>query len=100
MICLMNPNSVVELAEGIERYMLDTESLSDPDFDMLNLAAISLRKAATNAPEFMQKVLADAVTLSREAELCAEAYIRTAKKEGQTFATCPGTDLSGSAPLR
>ena len=72
------PNSVEELAEGIERYMLDTESLSDVVFDMLNLAAISLRKAAANAPEFMKKVLADAVTLSRQAELFAETIARKA----------------------
>ena len=72
------PNSVEELAEGIERYMLDTESLSDVVFDMLNLAAISLRKAAANAPEFMKKVLADAVMLSRQAELFAEALAKRA----------------------
>lgn len=70
------PNSVEELAEGIERYMLATESLSGAVFDMLNLAAISLRKAATYAPEFMKKVLADAVTLSRQAELFAETLAR------------------------
>ena len=66
------PNSVEELARGIERYMLNTKSLSELDFDMLNLAAISLRKAAAYAPEFMKKVLAEAVTLSRQAELFAE----------------------------
>ena len=73
---MMKPNSVEELAEGIERYMLDTESLSDVVFDMLNLAAISLRKAAANAPEFMKKVLAEAITLSRQAELFAETLAR------------------------
>ena len=77
------PNSVEELAGGIERFMLNTKSLSEPDFDMLNLAAISLRGAAANAPEFMKKVLADAVTLSRQAELLAETIARTAKKEGK-----------------
>lgn len=70
------PNSIEQLAGGIEQYMLDTKSLSDMDFDMLNLAAISLRKAAANAPEFMKKVLADAITLSRQAELCAETIAR------------------------
>ena len=73
---MMKPNSVEELAEGIERYMLDTESLSDVVFDMLNLAAISLRKAAANVPEFMKKVLAEAITLSRQAELFAETLAR------------------------
>ena len=73
---MMKPNSVEELAEGIERYMLNTESLSGAVFDMLNLAAISLRKAAAYAPEFMKKVLADAVTLSRQAELFAETIAR------------------------
>lgn len=73
---MMKPNSVEELAEGIERYMLDTKSLSEPAFDMLNLAAISLRKAAAYAPEFMKKVLADAVTLSRQAELFAKTIAR------------------------
>ena len=72
------PNSVEELARGIERYMLNTKSLSELDFDMLNLAAISLRKAAANAPEFMKKVLAEAVTLSRQAELFAETIARRA----------------------
>ena len=72
------PNRVEQLAGGIEQYMLDTKSLSEPDFDMLNLAAISLRKAAANAPEFMKKVLADAVTLSRQAELFAEVFERKA----------------------
>lgn len=77
------PNSVEQLAGGIEQYMLATKSLSEQDFDMLNLAAISLRKAAAYAPEFMMKVLADAVTLSRQAELIAEHVARTAKKEGK-----------------
>ena len=78
------PDSVEQLARGIERYMLDTKSLSEPDFDMLNLAAISLRKAAAYAPEFMKKVLADAVTLSRQAEHALAGHIeRTAKKEGK-----------------
>ena len=72
------PNSVEELARGIERYMLDTKSLSEPDFDMLNLAAISLRKAAANEPEFMKKVLAEAITLTRQAELFAETIARKA----------------------
>lgn len=76
MMMMDQPNSVEQLAGGIERYMLDTKSLSEPDFDMLNLAAISLRKAAANAPEFMKKVLAEAVTLSRQAELFAETIAR------------------------
>ena len=75
---MIKPNSVEELAEGIERYMLDTKSLSNVAFDMLNLAAISLRKAAANAPEFMKKVLAEAITLSRQAELFAETIARKA----------------------
>lgn len=74
------PNSVEELARGIERYMLDTKSLSEQDFDMLNLASISLRKAAAYAPEFMTKVLADAVTLSRQDELFAETIARRGVK--------------------
>ena len=77
---MMKPNSVEELAEGIERYMLDTKSLGEPAFDMLNLAAISLRKAAANAPEFMKKVLADAVTLKEWAAYIARVNkIETAK---------------------
>ena len=72
------PDSVEQLARGIERYMLNTKSLSEPDFDMLNLAAISLRKAAAYAPEFMKKVLAEAVMLSRQAELFAETIARKA----------------------
>ena len=70
------PNSVEELAGGIELFLLNTKSLCEPDFDMLNLAAISLRKAAANAPEFMKKVLAEAVMLSRQAELFAETIAR------------------------
>ena len=77
------PDSIEQLAGGIERYMLNTKSLGDPDFDMLNLAAISLRKAAAYAPEFMKKVLADAVTLSRQAELFAETIARKAKNGGE-----------------
>ena len=72
------PDSVEQLARGIERYMLYTKSISEPDFDMLNLAATSLRKAAAYAPEFMKMVLADAVTLSRQAELFAETIARRA----------------------
>ena len=72
------PNTVEQLAGGIEQYMLDTKSLSEPDFDMLNLAAISLRKAAAYAPEFMKKVLAEAITLSRQAELFADLLARKA----------------------
>ena len=77
------PNSVEELAEAVEWYMLDTKSLSKRHFDMLNIAAILLRKAAANAPEFMEKVLAEAVTLSRQAELFAEYVARTAAKVGK-----------------
>lgn len=72
------PNSIEQLAGGIEQYMLNTKSLSAPDFDMLNLAAISLRKAAACAPEFMKKVLAEAITLSRQTELFAEVIERKA----------------------
>ena len=72
------PNSVEELARAIERFLLNTKSLSEPDFDMLNLATISLRKAAAYAPEFMKKVLAEAVTLSCQAELFAETIARRA----------------------
>ena len=72
------PNSVEELARAIERFLLNTKSLSEPDFDMLNLATISLRKAAAYAPEFMKKVLAEAVTLSCQAELVAETIARRA----------------------
>lgn len=78
MMMMPKPNSVEELAGGIERYMLNTESLSEPDFDMLNLAAISLRKAAACAPEFMKKVLADAITLSCQVEVVAKVIEKRA----------------------
>ena len=80
---MIKPNTVEELADGLERYMLDTKTLDDIDFDMLNIAAISLRKAAVNAPELMKKVLAEAVTLSRQAEIFAESMARKAMKGGK-----------------